>query len=399
MGGARNHEGFHERLVRMTTGTLAVRAPTVVEVADRQQTDAFIELAWTINSNDPVWVPPLRMAVRDVLDREKHPFHAHADVQLFLAYRDSRPVGRIAAILNRRHNDFHEDRAGFFGLFECENEPVTAGALLESASAWLRARGCDVIRGPMNLSTNDELASPGVLIEGFSTRPSIMMSHNPPFYARLLEENGFERVRDLLAFWFDGATTVPTRGTRGLDRLLSRSGVTIRALDLRRFGEEVDAIKTIYNAAWSRNWGFVPMTDPEFDHLAKEFRPFVDPDLCLIAEAKGEPIGFSLALPDLNQALRYVPDGRLFPFGLFRFLWHRRRVDSLRVLTLGFKPQYQRSGLGPAFYLRTWQTGVAKGYTQGEGSWVLEDNLEMVRPLERMGGRIHRRYTIFERPL
>ncbi len=377
----------------------AARDLEVREIPHGQSLRDFIDVAWTMNAADPNWVPPLRMNLAGVLDRKKHPFHRHAEVAYFLASRDGRTVGRIAAIHNHRHNEFHGDSVGFFGLFECEDADSTAQALIGAAVDWLRDRGIDTIRGPVNLSTNDELASPGVLIDGFSAPPAVMMTHNPPYYARILERSGLAKARDLVAFWFDDPTKVPSRGARTLDRLLERQDATIRPLDPKNFRRDVDAIKKVYNSAWTRNWGFVPMTDAEFDHLAKEFRFVVDPNLCLIAEVDGEPIGFSLTLPDLNQALRHLPNGRLFPTGLFKLLWHRRRIDSMRVMTLGFKPKYQHAGLGPAFYIRTWQTGVARGIRQGEGSWILEDNHEMIRPLERMGGRIYKRYRVFETTL
>jgi GNAT superfamily N-acetyltransferase len=225
-----------------------------------------------------------------------------------------------------------------------------------------------------------------------------MMTHNPPYYASLLERAGLTGVRDLLAYHFD-SPDLPERLTRGFERILERGGATIRPLRMRHFREDIDAIKRIYNAAWSRNWGFVPMSEEEFDHLASEFRPIVDPDLCLIAEVGGEPVGFSLALPDVNVALRHLPDGRLFPFGIFRFLWHRRRIRQMRVLTVGFRPEYRHLGLGAAFYARTWQTGVRKGHVRGEGSWILEDNQDMAKPMERLGARVSKRYRIFERTL
>ena len=256
----------------------------------------------------------------------------------------------------------------------------------------------DRARGPVSFSTNEEIASPGVLIDGFGTPPAVMMAHNPPYYAALLESAGLAKAKDLYAFWF-GDPQLPARLERSLDRILSHADATIRPLSLKRFRDEVDIIKAIYNSAWSKNWGFVPMTDAEFEHLAKEFRPVVDPDLCLIAESRGEPVGFSLALPDLNQALKRIPNGRLFPLGIFRFLWHKRKIHSMRVMTLGFKPGYQNMGLGPAFYLRTWQTGLEKGYDRGEASWILEDNLPMVRPLERLGGSIYKTYRIYEKAI
>jgi len=355
-------------------------------------------MAWRANKRDPMWVPPLRMATRTVLDRRKHPFHQHADVAYFLAERDGEAVGRVAAIVNHLHNQFHEDRTGFFGFFECDDDPEAARALLEAASDWLRARGMDRVQGPMNFSTNEEGSSPGVLIEGFDTPPMVMMSHNPPYYGRLIEAAGFEPAKDLLAYWMEGLDP-PERFVRVSERLTRREGVSVRSLDMKRFDQEVATIKGIYNSAWSRNWGFVPMTDAEFDHMAKELKPVVDPELCKIVEVNGEAVGFSLALPDFNQALAHLPGGRLFPFGIFRLLRERRRIKRMRVLTLGFKPGFQNLGLGGYLYLRTWQTGVERGYRGGEASWILENNEDMRRPLESIGARLYKRYRIFERPL
>lgn len=377
----------------MTPSPVRVR-----EIPSGDSLEPFIDLAWKINAADPNWVPPLRMQVSAVLNRAKHPFHQHADVAYCVAERAGEIVGRVAAIVNHAHNRYHEDRVGFFGLFECEENPETARALLDRAADWLRERGMERMRGPVNLSTNEELASPGVLIDGFHTPPMIQMTHNPPYYPVLLDAAGLVKSKDVVAYWF-GDNAVPERLARGFDRVLERSGTTIRPLNMKKFRQEVDVIKGIYNAAWSRNWGFVPMTDAEFDHMAKEVRPVVDPDLCMMVERGGEPIGFALTLPDFNRALRHLPNGRLFPLGLLRLLWHKRNIRRLRILTLGFKPGFQHAGLGAAVYLRTWEAGVRKGYLQGEGSWILEDNAEMRRPMERMGGEAYKTYRIYERPL
>lgn len=374
-------------------GELTVRA-----LAPGESLDGFIALPWRINAGDPNWVPPLRHSVRTALGR-RHPFHRHAEVAYFVAIRGRRIVGRIAAILNRRHNDFHDDRTGFFGLFDCDDDQDAADGLFAAAADWLRARGCDRIRGPVNFSTNEELGSPGVLVDGFDTRPAIMMSHNPRYYEELHRRAGFEPAKDLVAIHFPDASQTPEWGVQSEQAILSRYKATIRSLDLKRFDDEVETIKKVYNAAWSLNWGFVPVTDEEFDFIAREFRPIVDPDLCLIAEVGGEPVGFSLAIPDMNEVLRRIPDGRLFPFGLGKLLWYRRKVRSLRLITFGFTPRYQSAGLGLGFYFRTWRTALARGYTSGEASWILEDNYRMIRPLERMGGHAHRRYRIFERAL
>lgn len=358
----------------------------------------FIDLAWTLQSRDPYWVPPLRLSLEAALDRTKHPFHRHAEVAYFLAERGGAPVGRIAAIVSRAHNEFHAERIGFCGLFECEDDPSTAAALFDSAAAWLRERGMSAIRGPMNFSTNDEVSSPGVLIEGFDSSPSIMMSHNPPYYGALFEAAGFRKAKDLIAFSLERTNHV-AKGAALVDRLLARANVTLRPLDMKQFRKEIDAIKQVYNAAWSRNWGFVPMSDAEFEYNAREFRPIVDPDLCFIAEADGVPVGFSLAMPNLNEALRHLPDGRLLPFGWAKLLWLRKRIRSIRIITLGLKPHLHRAGLGPAFYLHTALATEKKGIHTAEASWILEDNHEMVRALERMGAQPAKRYRIFERSL
>lgn len=381
------------------TATNDSRLARVREIPAGESLRDFIDFQWRINRNDPHWIPPLRMSVAGALDRKKHPFHRHAEVAYFVAERGGRLVGRIAAIVNHAHNRFHEESTGFFGLFEAEDDPGTARALLDAASTWLAARGMERMRGPVNFSTNEEIASPGVLIDGFDTPPMAMMSHNPRYYEALMDGAGLAKSKDLVAFWLENRDGPPPRLIRGFERALAREGATIRGIDLKRFREEVDTVKTIYNSAWSRNWGFVPMTDEEFEHMARDFRPIVDPALCLIAEVDGEPVGFSLGIPNIHEAMRHIPDGRLFPFGLLKFLWYRRRIRGVRVITLGFTPRFQHSGLGAAFYLRTWQSGVGRGYDHAEASWILEDNFDMVRSLERMGGHVYKRYRIYEREI
>ena len=382
----------------MSLSARTASAVRVREIPPAESLRPFIEVAWEVNARDPNWVPPLRMSLRTLLDRAKHPFHQHAEVAYFLAERDGEAVGRIAGIVNHLHNEFHEERTGFWGLWESVDDAAVAEALFDAAAEWLRGRRMERMLGPTNFSTNDEFVSPGVLIDGFDRPPLVMMGHNPPYYQRLVEGAGFHKAKDLLAYRFTDPNP-PERVVRGVERLLERSDIHIRPVDLKRFQQEVAIIKDVYNAAWERNWGFVPMTDAEFDHMAKELRPVVDPDLALIAEAGGEPVGFCLALPDLNQALAKLPNGRLFPFGIFRLLWEKRKIRGMRVITLGMKPGFQHRGLGAALYLRAWQTGAAKGYTYAEASWILEDNQEMRRPMETAGAEAYKTYRIYERPL
>ncbi len=372
---------------------------TVREVPRGASLTPFIDFAWTVNATDPAWVPHLRMAIGPVLDRNKHPFHQHAEVAYFLAMRGEAPVGRIAAVVNHQYNQHHAgDRTGFFGFFECVDDPGVASALLDTASAWLRARGMTTMRGPMNFSTNDEFSSPGVLIEGFDTPPAVMMSHNPPYYGRLMDAAGMGKSKDLLAYWITDA--VPQRLRTTMARLGQRAGVTIRSVRMKDLQDEVRRVQEVYNAAWSQNWGFVPMTEAEFHHLARELKPVVDPEFVLLAEkADGEPVGFLLALPDLNRAFKHLRNGRMLPFGFAKFLWHQRRIRTARILTLGLKPGYQHLGLGAVMYTRLLEIGIAKGFTGAEGSWILEDNHEMCAALEKLGADPYKRYRVYERPV
>ncbi len=368
---------------------------TVVPARQRSARARFIALPWDIYQDDDAWVPPLRSDVRKLMD-PSHPFHQHADVEFYLALDgDGRAVGRIAAVVNRLYNEFHESRTGFIGLFESVDDTAVASALLETASDWLRERGMTEAMGPFNLSTNDELYSPGILLDSFDRPPVLMMAHNPPYYRRLFEEAGWEKRKDLLSYWLEGEAGPPERLVKGMRRLVDRvDGLVVRQLRLKELDREVERIKEVYNSAWERNWGFTPFTDAEIEHLASDLKPIVDERYALIAEVHGEPVGFALALPDYNQALRHV-NGRLFPLGIFKLLWYRRKIDRLRVLTLGLKPEYQRKGIDALFYLKMYENGIAAGLNKGEASWILEDNWGMRRGLERMGGYVYKTYRVY----
>jgi GNAT superfamily N-acetyltransferase len=374
-------------------------APAVREIGRGESLKPFVDLSWTINAGDPNWVPPLRMVFDVLLNRDKHPFHQHADVAFFVAERGGQMVGRIAAIANHRANEFHGDTTGYFGLFESVDDQAVADALLDRAAAWLKAKGLTSMQGPFNLSTNDELYSGGVLIDGFDTAPAFMMGHNPRYYQRLMEGAGMTRAKDLVAYWLPH-NDPPKRLIDGIDRLGKREGWRIRTVNMKRFKDEVGVVMSVYNSAWERNWGFIPMTDAEFEAMAREFKPVVDPNLVLIAETtEGEPIGFLLALPDLNRAIKPLKNGKLFPFGWLRFLLAQRKIRTARVLTLGMKPGYQRSGIGAALYLKVFQLGAQRGYENAEASWILEDNGPMRQALEKVGAYVYKTYRVYERPV
>lgn len=369
----------------------------VTPVAGRADLERFLRLPWMLYADDANWVAPLLSDVRAALNPAKHPFHEHADVALFLARRGSDVAGRIAAIVNRAHNEFHEDTLGFFGLFECIDDQGVADALLAAAEAWLTERDMTAVQGPMNLSTNEEVCSPGVLIDGFHRPPSIMMAHTPAYYAALLSRAGYTKSKDLLAYWLQGREP-PSRLQRAYDRLLRDGRVVLRSLDLRRFDDEVATIQSIYNSAWERNWGFVPMTDAEVMHMAKQLRPVVNANLCAIAEVDGEPVGFALGLPDYNVALKHV-NGRLFPLGFIKLLWYRRGIEAARSITLGVKAGYRGRGLDALLIAHLFIEGNKVGIWRTECSWILEDNWDMRRGLERIGGVADKTYRLFEKPL
>lgn len=372
---------------------------TVVPVRDRATRNRFIALPWRIYRDDPAWVPPLRSDVRKLMN-PGHPFHEHADTEYYLALDgEGEPVGRIAAVVNHLYNEFHETRTGFIGLFEAVDNPAVARTLLDTAADWLRERDMAEAIGPFNLSTNDELYSPGILLDGFDRPPLLLMAHNPPYYRRLFEEAGWAKQKDLLSYWLEKENFPPDRLIRGMERLAGRvDGLVIRQLRLKELDREVELIKEVYNAAWERNWGFAPLTEAEIQHLASDLGPIVDERFAFMAEVHGEPVGFALALPDFNQALKHV-NGRLFPIGLLKLLWYRRKIDRLRVFTLGLKPGYHRKGIDALFYLRMYENGMEAGYRQAEAGWILEDNWGMRRGLERMGAYVHKTYRVYGKEL
>jgi GNAT superfamily N-acetyltransferase len=369
-------------------------------VQSSQDLKAFIDLPYRLHRDDPVWVPPFRQDVRTLLSKEKNPFFDHGDAVYFIAERDGRVAGRIAAITNRLHNETHADLVGFFGFFECENDQATADALLHEAAGWVAEKGLDTIRGPMSFSVNDEC---GVLIDGFDTPPYLMMPHNPLYYRDLIESAGFSKVKDLWAFLGgpkDTGIPVPERLARAVEVMGKRLGVRLRPLDMRRFPEEIQLIRRLFNDTWSSNWGYVPMTQRELAYLAKQFKPVVNPDIIPIAEIDGRPIGFGLAIPDLNEVLVRNRSGRLFPAAL-ELLWKlkRRRITRVRVALLGVIPEYRGKGIDAMLYHWVWTRAVADGMPWAEASWILEDNPAMILGLEKMGFERYKTYRVYEKRL
>ncbi|HJP57690.1 MAG TPA: hypothetical protein VJ847_11770 [Gemmatimonadales bacterium] len=337
-----------------------------------------------------------------LLSRTKNPFFEHAEAEYFLAERGDRVVGRIAAIANRLHNETHDDRVGFFGFFEAEDDSAVADALFEAAAAWLRARGFDTMRGPASFSVNDEC---GLLVAGFDTPPALMMPHNPRYYAALIEGAGFTKAKDLLVYQggdrtFRAYDPVPERLERAVTIMRERMGITIRPLNMKDFPAEVERIKAIYNAAWEKNWGFVPMTDHEIDHLAHQFKPVVVPDIVPFAEKDGKVVGFGLALPDLNTVFRGNRSGRMFPVVL-KLLWALKRetIRRARIPLLGILPEYRGKGLDAVLYHWIWTRAAQHGMYWGEAGWILEDNPAMNAGLLKMRFEVYKTYRLYDRPV
>jgi GNAT superfamily N-acetyltransferase len=361
----------------------------------------FIELPYRLHRRDRTWIPPFKSEVRKLLDRRANPFFQHAEAEYFLAERNGEVVGRIAAIHNRLHNEVHEDQVGFFGFFECVNDFTVAAPLLDAAAQWLRTRGLDTIRGPMSFSVNDEC---GLLIDGFDAPNTIMMPHNPPYYLPLLETAGFAKARDLICLQggsHDAPIPAPERTVRAVELILKRYGLRIRMLNMKRFADEVELVKRLYNACWEKNWGFVPMTDAEIDHLAAAFKPVVIPELVPFVEREdGTPVAFGLALPDLNQALVNNRSGAMFPAAL-TMLWklRRKKITRARILLLGILPEWRGKGVDAALYHWIWTRAGERNMGWGEAGWLLEENHAIIQGLAKAGFSPYKTYRVLDRPL
>jgi hypothetical protein len=372
----------------------------VEQVTNPKQLMQFVEFPYKLYRGDPNWVPPLIEERRDFFDPKKNPFFSHARCQLFLATQDGELVGTVGAVVDDNHNKFHNELMGAFGFLEMIEDQGVADALLGAAEDWVRAQGMLIMRGPLNFSTNQEI---GTLIEGFQEPPMVMMTYNPRYYPRLIEGHGFHKAMDLYAWISDikeDLEKAPPKLARVAQKAVQEQGIRVRPVNMKNFKQEVAIIKQVYNQAWQRNWGFVPMTEAEFDFLVVSLKPLIDPNLIFIAEtADGKPAGVSLTLPDLHQALRWSGGGHMWPLGLPKFMWQKRKINQGRLLIMGMIEQYRGRGADAIFYLETAKSMLAHGYKRVEGSWVLETNTMMNLIIERMGADRYKTYRIYERPL
>ncbi len=364
----------------------------IAPVESQRTAKEFLEFPYRLYRGEPNWVPPLKIAQKELFDTARHPFYRGAKVARFLARRGNRVTGRVAAILDGRYNEFQNEAAGHFGFLDMEEDQATARALLDAARQWLASQGATVFRGPFNPSTNYEC---GMLVEGFDLPPMVMMTYNFPYYPKLMEAAGWRKAKDLYAYYTDAAEVRVERARSVIERAGAEGGVRIRPIRMSTFDQDVNAVWKVYNSAWSRNWGFVPMTEEEFRLMAREMKPVLIPELVLLAEADKRVAGFALALPDINQAIRHA-NGRLFPFGLLKILYYRRTIHKVRVIALGVVPEYRASGLAAGLYAGLMENGVRMGIQGGEFSWVLEDNTLMNRSAVALGGRRYKTYRIYE---
>jgi GNAT superfamily N-acetyltransferase len=340
----------------------------------------------------PYWVPPLDYDQKNILMKEKNPFFQHAEMELFFAERDGEIVGRIAAIKNDLHNEVHNDKVGFFGFYEAFEEQEIADKLFDAAKEWLRSKGLNKMRGPASPSVNDVY---GLLIEGFDDYPRLMMSYNPPYYIEQMENYGFYKAKDLYAYRIDRDKILKSEKITRVSQIAAkRAKVTVREVNLKDFHNELEKIKYVFNKAWEPNWGFVPFTDAEIEHAAKELKPLVVPEITIFAEVEGKTIGFALVMPDYNLIIKDL-NGKLFPFG-YRLFTQRKKLDWARILILGIIPEYQRRGIDAFMYYEITRRAATLGIDKGEASWILEDNVMMNRGAEAMNGTLYKKYRIYE---
>jgi hypothetical protein len=363
-------------------------------VRTRKEQKQFLEFPWTLYRDDPNWIPPLRGNQQELAGFKHHPFYNQAEGQAFLAVRGSEVQGRILGLVNRAHNERHKEQRGFFGFFESVDDPQVAGGLLDAVRRWLAERNIEQLRGPANPSFNYEC---GMLIDGFDSPPTFMMTYNPSYYPRLLEDYGFRKAQDLYAYngHSDMLATIDPKLKFIVEEATRRFNVKLRSLDKSRFLEDVRMFLDIYNKSLVGTWGFVPFSDEELEHTAKGLKHLIVPELTCVAEVEGRPVGAMFALLDYNPRIKQI-DGRLFPFGFIRLLWNRKRIPKARLLSANVLPEFQLWGLGLVLGAFMLPKGLAWGMTEVEMSWVLESNHYSRKSIERGGGVRSKTYRIYD---
>lgn len=368
----------------------------VRKVGSKKELKDFIDFPHRLYSNDHNYVPELYLAQKDLLNKEKHPFFDHSEADFFLAYQNGQVVGRVAAIKNNNYIDYTGEQSGNFGFFDVIEDYAVAEKLLQTAVDWVKDHQMTTIMGPTNYSTNETC---GVLVEGYDMPPTVMMTYNKPYYVDFLEQFGFNSEMDLLSYKIN-TVDVPEKLVRLSGKILERlnsHGITVRKVNLKNFKQEIDSIFKVYNAAWEKNWGFVPMTLEEFRHAAKDMKTIVDPDFLLVAERQGELVGFSLTIPDMNIPLKKLRKGRLLPFGIFKLLYYKNKIDRVRIVTLGVLEEFRRLGIDAYFYMKAFEEAKNKGMEFGEASWILENNPAMNKALVNINGKVYKKHRLYKK--
>lgn len=364
--------------------------------SDRKLLDRFLKVPYAVYGDDPHVVFPLLDEQKKFFDRSHNPFYQHAETELWLAVKGGRDVGRVAACIDSTNNDYHHEKVGFFGFYEVQDDDEAAAALLRTAADWIVARGMDTMRGPGCFTSNHDWY--GLQVDGRFDRPLIGMPYNPRYYEKQLTAFGLTGAKDLFAWWLETRGELPPKMQPLVDRVLERPGLVIRPFDMKHFSEEAELVRGLYNACWGENWGFIPLSDAEFAYLAKDMKALVSADFLLVAEMEGKPVGFSLTIPDFNQAMQPLR-GKLLPFGWLQFLLNKRKVRSARTILMGVLPEYRKLGIDVGMVSQTMRAAFAKGITHGECSWILADNRPMNRILEGYGADCYKTYRVYEKKL
>lgn len=366
------------------------------EVKSKKDHKLFIEVPYLILGKDPMFVPPLRAQVEEILS-PKHPFYEIGEMKRWIAFKDDKLAGRIAAIVNNYHIKFHDERSGHFGFFDSINDQGTAHGLISEAIKYLKDSGMENMRGPFEPSTNYQC---GMLVEGHDDPPQIMMTYAPKYYQTLLENEGFAKIKDLLAYKLPIDTPLPPKLIEISEKTKSHNGITCRPFCKKDWDNEVKRFKDIYNHAWEKNWGFIPFTEKEFDQLAKELKPLLEEKLALIIEVRGKAAGIILAIPDYNQIIKTIKNGRLLPTGIFKLLFNKKKINRARIILLGVKKEFRNLGLSTLFFIEIQKSlKEIQQYKEVEMSWILEDNEPMNAPLKMINAKVYKKYRILEKKI
>lgn len=371
----------------------------IKEVVSKKDLKDFINSQWIFYKNDKNFVPPLKQERMELLDNNKNPFFEHSEIKSFIAYNNNQIVGRISAIINHNHNKTHNDKIGFFGFFECIDNQNVANTLFESAENWLKNKGINCVRGPMNPSINDEFS---FLLEGFDSPPVVLMSYNPEYYLKLTENAGYKKVKDLYAYHLSYKDYLTQKLIKAQEIIRKRYNIKVRHFNFKnkmQFNKDIESLKQIYNEAWEENWGHVKLTDNEFNHLVKSLKQIADEKLVLIAECNGELAGAVLAVPDVNQVLINNKKGSLLG-AIWYLLTGKNKINRMRIIILGVLPKFRRTGLDAVLYYDLAERAKKRGIKEAEASWILEDNEMMNKGLNQtLNGKLYKKYRVYEKEI